>query len=70
VRLLAAAPRLAPRALGAPRSPEERRDLDRRLEPARAALGVSDAASAWAEGQVLTLEDAVDYALVDGAERA
>jgi hypothetical protein len=43
--------------------PAERRALDRAISGARAALSAEAFAMAWAEGQVMALEDAVPYAL-------
>jgi non-specific serine/threonine protein kinase len=43
--------------------PIERPDLERALAPARDALGEGGAAAAWAEGQAMTLKQAVAYAL-------
>ncbi|HEY3079371.1 MAG TPA: tetratricopeptide repeat protein [Chloroflexota bacterium] len=40
--------------------------LDRKLAPVRAALGDEASAAAWAEGQAMTLDEAVAYAFGDG----
>ena len=40
--------------------------LDRRLGPARKALGEANAAAAWARGQAMSPQAAIDYALADG----
>jgi predicted ATPase len=41
---------------------DERRDFDRSIAAARSQLGATAFAEAWAEGQRMTLEQAVDYA--------
>ena len=46
-------------------SPIERAELDEALAPTRQMLGENGSASAWAEGQAMTLEEAVAYALED-----
>jgi non-specific serine/threonine protein kinase len=48
-----------------PAYPIERADVDRTLASVRQALGEERAAAAWAEGQAMTLEEAVAYALTD-----
>jgi adenylate cyclase len=50
-------------ALGTPLSPAEQGQLESALEPARQSLGPAAAASAWATGQGLRLEQAIDEAL-------
>jgi non-specific serine/threonine protein kinase len=45
--------------------PAEQAELDRRLKTARQALGEEGAAAAWTNGQALSLEQAVAYALTD-----
>jgi predicted ATPase/class 3 adenylate cyclase/Tfp pilus assembly protein PilF len=52
-------------ALGAPPSPVEREQLEDWLGRARGAVGDQGAAEAWARGQAMTLEQALDYALSD-----
>jgi len=61
-RLLAAAG-AARDAVGAPRPPVDRPDHDRAVADARAALGDDGFAAAWAAGQALSLERAIDEAL-------
>jgi predicted ATPase/class 3 adenylate cyclase len=54
--------------LGMSARPQERRDLDQWLMPARAALTGPEQAAAWAEGEALTLDEALADALAgDGA---
>ena len=62
VRLLSAAATLR-EAVGAPLPPGERADYDRDLASAHAQLDEATFAAAWAEGQAMTLEQAVAYAL-------
>jgi predicted ATPase/transcriptional regulator with XRE-family HTH domain len=62
VRLAAAAAKLA-NFLGAAAWPVTLRERDAWLVPARATLGDADFARAWAEGQSMTREQAVAYAL-------
>ena len=49
--------------IGAPLSIEKRKDFDRYVEEARDALGRADLKSAWSEGRVMSLEDAIHFAL-------
>ena len=49
--------------LGAPLLPGDQENLDREIADTRAALGETVFANAWAEGSILTLEAAVEYAL-------
>jgi Tetratricopeptide repeat len=67
LRLAGAASALR-QAAGAPPTPEELADLDRRLEPARQSLPEEAAAAAWAAGQTMALEQAVALALEDAPE--
>jgi predicted ATPase/DNA-binding XRE family transcriptional regulator len=62
VRLVAAAATLADR-MGIQMIPAFLRERDAWLEPARAALGTDAFAAAWTEGQAMTQEQAVAYAL-------
>ncbi len=55
-------------ALGTPRAPAERAAYDRRVAVVRAALGEEQFARAWAEGQAMTLEQAVASALAHRAQ--
>ena len=48
--------------------PTERAEVEAGLAAARAALGEEAFAKAWAEGQAMTLEQAVEYALEDKEE--
>lgn len=48
----------------------ERQDREASLAAAQAALGEEGFAKAWAEGQALTLNEAVEYALRDEAQSA
>jgi predicted ATPase/class 3 adenylate cyclase len=52
-------------AIGAPLPPAEQARVDRMLEAARRALTADAATAAWATGQGLVLEEAIDYALQD-----
>jgi hypothetical protein len=61
LRLFAAALAHAPN--GAPLDPGERAGGEAALTAARAALGQEAIAQAWADGQAMTLEQAVAYAL-------
>jgi hypothetical protein len=54
-------------ALGVPLAPATRSDQDQALRALRAALGEEGFAAAWAEGQALSLEEAVALALQDSA---
>jgi non-specific serine/threonine protein kinase len=62
VRLLGAAA-AAHKALGAPLPPSEREEQDQIIAAARCALEEDAFAGAWAEGQAMSLEQAVAYAL-------
>jgi hypothetical protein len=62
LRLAAASAGLSDLAMQ-PVYPIERPELERALTPIRQALGERDATAAWAEGQAMTLEQAVAYAL-------
>jgi hypothetical protein len=64
LRLAAASAGLSDLAMQ-PVYPIERPDLEHALAPMRQALGEKDAVAAWAEGQAMTLEQAVAYALDD-----
>ena len=64
LRLAGAASALR-QAAGAPPTPTELADLDRRLEPTRQSLPEAAAAAAWAAGQTMSLEQAVAAALED-----
>ena len=44
-------------------SPRERAERDQAIAAARTALGEEEFAKAWAEGQAMTLEEAIAYAL-------
>jgi hypothetical protein len=46
-------------------APQERREIDRLVEPARQMLAEETAAAAWAEGEAMTEEQAIAYALAD-----
>jgi hypothetical protein len=61
-RLLGAAEALRT-AIGAPIHPNRREEYEQLLAEVRAALGEAGFADAWAEGGVLTLEQAVALAL-------
>jgi len=50
-------------AIGAPLAPVDRPDYERHLTAARAQLDEAAWEKAWAEGQVMALEEAVEYAL-------
>jgi predicted ATPase/DNA-binding SARP family transcriptional activator len=64
-RLLGAAASLR-ESIGAPLPPVERAEYDRTVEVARSALGEEVFAAAWAEGQTMKLEQAIDLALEAG----
>ena len=49
-------------AIGAPLPPEQQATVDGLLQPARDALGEA-AGAAWAAGQAMTLEQAIEEAL-------
>ena len=51
--------------IGAPLPPAEQKRLDERLLAAWESLSEADGKSAWAEGQKMTLEDAIKIALAD-----
>jgi tetratricopeptide (TPR) repeat protein len=57
-------------ALGAPLWPEQRAGHDRAVRAMRAALGEDAFTGAWAEGQALTLEQAIALALERGEATA
>jgi hypothetical protein len=63
-RLLGAA-EATRRALGAPRPPIERAEQEATVLAARAALDEAAFATAWAEGEALSLEEAVAEALAE-----
>jgi hypothetical protein len=50
-------------ALGLRRDPPEQAHHDQSLASTRAALGDATLAARWAEGEALTLEQAIEYAL-------
>ncbi|MBI4321704.1 MAG: tetratricopeptide repeat protein, partial [Chloroflexi bacterium] len=50
-------------SMGMTIQPKDRRRFDRLLEPARRLLGPERAAAAYAEGQAMSMEEAIDYAL-------
>lgn len=62
VRLAGAADRLRT-TIGAPRPPAERAEFALALQALRAAMANAEYAAAWAEGQAMTLEQAIEYAL-------
>jgi hypothetical protein len=45
----------------------EQAELESVLAPIRHELGEAAVAAAWAEGQAMTLEEAIEYALEEGA---
>jgi hypothetical protein len=57
-------------AMGTPQPPVERLDHEATVAATRAALGAAAFAAAWSEGQALTPEEAVAYALADEPEPA
>jgi len=63
-RLLGAAMALC-EATGKPLDPRWRAECDRLIGGARTALGEDAFAAAWAEGQAMGLEQAVDYAMTE-----
>jgi len=63
-RLLGAAEGLFD-ALGCTWDPDERAELERHMAAVRTTLGEEAFAAAWAAGQVLSLDQAVEYALAD-----
>jgi hypothetical protein len=68
LRLAGAAAALRERERGTrPLSPREQITRDRRLAPARQALSAEEQAAAWAEGQAMTLEQAIADALEEQA---
>jgi hypothetical protein len=64
VRLIAVQPAITG-FIGTTNTPDVRIEGEAALARARAALGEEAFAAAWAEGQALTLEEAVAYALAD-----
>jgi hypothetical protein len=50
-------------AIGSPMAPPDRPLVDRAVAAARRSLGEGAFSMAWAEGQAMTLEQAVAYAL-------
>lgn len=50
-------------AIGAPLPDSDQKTLDERLQKARDSLGPEPAAQAWEQGQAMTMEQAIDYAL-------
>jgi non-specific serine/threonine protein kinase len=62
-RLFGAAQALRER-LGTPRPPVERADYERNLDAVRAALDEDAFTAAWADGQAMTTEQAITYALL------
>jgi hypothetical protein len=67
--LLAAAQTLR-EALGLRRAPSESADYERELTALQAALDKEAFAAAWAQGQAMTLEQAIEYALTDEEHEA
>jgi non-specific serine/threonine protein kinase len=63
-RLLGAAAAVL-EALGSPLPPPQQREYDRTVEQTQALLGEEAFATLWAQGQAMTLEQAVAYALED-----
>ncbi len=55
-------------ALGLRRAPSESADYERDLTDLRAALDEESFATAWAQGQAMTLEQAIEYALAEHTE--
>jgi DNA-binding NarL/FixJ family response regulator len=64
VRLIGAAA-AGDKALGAPHIPEVRVDAEASLVSAQTAVGPHAFATAWAEGQAMTLDEAITYALTE-----
>src|SRR5262249_39138364 len=62
LRLAAGAARLR-ETIGAPVAPSAKLFLERALEPVRQASGVGQAAARWADGQAMSNEQLVGYAL-------
>ena len=54
-------------AIGASPEPYEQEDYQRDLTAARTSLGADEFGRFWAEGQVMTREQAVEYALGEPA---
>ncbi len=61
-RLWAAAERLR-QEIGSPQLSSDQEEQDNATDIARTALGEADFAAAWAQGQIMTLESAIEYAL-------
>jgi tetratricopeptide (TPR) repeat protein len=61
-RLFGAAKALRER-LGTPRPPVERADYERHIDAVRAALNEDEFTAAWADGQAMTIEQLITYAL-------
>lgn len=64
VTLLAAAQALR-EVLGLQRASCERADYERELTASRAALGEEAFGASWTQGQAMTLEQAIEYALAE-----
>jgi hypothetical protein len=64
VRLYAAA-QAGREAIGAPRPPRSREEYERDLATIRAGLGEEAYATAWKDGQALTLDQACELARLD-----
>jgi|SRR5579871_57973 len=69
VRLWAAADALR-EAIGSPLSPNEKEELDRKVATARASLGEEAFAEAWEQGQAMTIEQAIEYALQEDPQES
>jgi predicted ATPase/DNA-binding SARP family transcriptional activator/Tfp pilus assembly protein PilF len=63
--ILCAAAQTLHEALGLPRAPGESADYERELTAARSELDEETFTAAWAKGQAMTLEQALEYALRD-----
>jgi len=50
-------------AIGSPLPPKEKEELDRNVALMRASLGEEAFAAAWEQGQAMTIEQAIEYAL-------
>jgi tetratricopeptide (TPR) repeat protein len=53
---------------GTPLTPSERKEYERSVAAARAALGEESFAAAWSEGRAMTLEQAIEYALTGASD--
>ncbi|HZT42719.1 MAG TPA: tetratricopeptide repeat protein [Chthonomonadaceae bacterium] len=56
--------------IGSPLPPKEKEEVDRKVATARASLGEEAFASAWEQGQAMTFEQAIEYALQENPQES